>query len=492
MVVIGKSTRLASVKALLLAAALSTQGLAQEMALSRGISSCSEIVSPHDAERCIVADTHAAPIPNLVPGHIYALPELIDIAESANPEGRIAWAEAKTALERAGIDSSYYLPLLTLVTEASDSRFIDPFPEPIAPRGYVTVETPTALAQLQLQYSLLNFKRGPELDSSKALEVAATLRLARVHQTIAYKTAMQFYETQRAVAQLEAAQTILETAQTLRSNAQAQFDNGRATLPDVQNAEAGSAEARYDLADAEGEVKKQKLALTEAIGVEPTADIEISPQDSSAPKAFDDSVNEFIESAKKTRPDLAAYLQDVKHSHDLYRAAHSAYLPKIDLSATGGRTSIWASADWGIVGPAGVSTWSVSAEMKWDIFNAARHHEVAESLAEEKAAVEEHRAAEDAVTRQVWGAYVDYQTALEQERASQSFLSSAQTSYDSSLDAFGYGVRSLVDVVQAEKQLAQARLEAVRARARRLESEVELSYSTGDLLSGRTKAGNHP
>ena len=89
---------------------------------------------------------------------------------------------------------------------------------------------------------------------------------------------------------------------------------------------------------------------------------------------------------------------------------------------------------------------------------------------------------QDSVTRQVWDAYIDYQTAIEQEHSSQSFLVAAQTSYESSLDAYKYGVRSLVDVVEAERQLAQARLAVVRSQAQFMQSAVSLSYATGDLL----------
>jgi outer membrane protein len=471
--------------------ALVAQQLSKPENLRKG-SSCAMVISTRDAERCIAANNYSSPVPKLDSSHTYTLAELIDIAETANPEGRIAWAEAKAALERAGIARSSYLPLLTFVAEGSDERAIVPFPEPIAPRGYVTVEAPTATAQLQLQYSLLNFRRGAELDGSKALEVASALRLARVHQTIAHDTAVQFYQAQEAVAQLVAAQTILKTAETVESSAREQYANGRATLPDVQNAEAGAAEARYDLASTEGEVKKKKLTLTETMGVEPTTEITVVPQDADAPETFEDSVEQFIESAKRVRPDLIAYSLEVKHNHDLYRAARASYLPSVGVSASGGQTSTWPSADFGVLGHASVSTWSATAELKWNVFDGARRHQVAEAVAEEKASVERQRAAGDAATRQVWGAYVDYQTAIEQERASQAFLQSAQTSYDSSLDAFGYGVRSLVDVVQAEKQLAQARFTVVRARARRQQSEIELSYSTGDLLSGGSRSGIHP
>jgi outer membrane protein len=71
-------------------------------------------------------------------------------------------------------------------------------------------------------------------------------------------------------------------------------------------------------------------------------------------------------------------------------------------------------------------------------------------------------------------------------------LSAAQTSYDSSLDAYKYGVRSLVDVVQSERQLAEARLVAVRSQAQLMQSAVALGYATGAILKGTTTPGVRP
>jgi len=453
---------------------------------------CTVVLTARDAARCIGSIRINAPIPRINSEYRYSLPELIDVAESANPGGRIAWAEAKRSLENTGIARAEYLPLLSLAAQGSDVRAIVPFPKPLAPRGYVTVEEPLVLAQLEMKYDLLDFSRKHKLQGSQALEIASTLRLERTHQTIAYNTATQFYRTQQAIGQLEAARVILQTAETLLKNAQSQFDNGRATLPDVQNALAGDAEARYSLAAADGEVKKAKLALTESAGAEPTTEINILSETPQATDAFESSVEDLIHIAWKSRPDLLARAQDLRHAQEAYQTAHAAYMPKVTLDAAGGQTSMWPTADYGQLGPASVTTWEVAAKLRWDIFNGARGHEQRAALAEQQAAGEARRATEDAVTRQVWEAYTDYQTALEQEKSSMSFLQSAQTSYDSSLDAFNYGVRSLVDVVQAEKQLAQARLEAVSAQARRLQTEVALTYATGQMVQHLPPSGVHP
>ncbi|WP_182278167.1 TolC family protein [Granulicella sp. 5B5] len=433
----------------------------------------------------------SAPVIDLA--HTYTLPELIDIAEASSPASRIAWTEAKRAMELAGVDRALYLPLLSLELQGSDARTIVPFPKPIAPRGYVTAELPAAVGQLELGYTLLDFSRASTVSASKAREIGSTLRFGRVQQDLAYTTAARYYDAQQAMGQLDAAKTVLLTAQTLLSNAQSQFDNGRATIPDLQNAQAGAAEAQYNVASAEGDARKAKLALTEAIGVEPSPAIQIPSEDQAhSAEELNASIEDLLQTAWKSRPDLLARAQDLRSAKEDVRSAHAAYLPKVKLQLAGGETATWPTADFGQLGYANVSTWSASAGLRWDIFNGARGHELASAVAAQKAATEEQRAAHDAVTRQVWDAYVDFQTAVEQERSSRAFLAAAQTSYDSSLDAYKYGVRSLVDVVQAEQQLAQARFTSVRAYVRLMQSGVALRYATGELVQPPSPEGNRP
>jgi outer membrane protein TolC len=440
---------------------------------------CAAVTNVRDAAQCI-GSAPALPVQELKHDHTYTLPELIDLAESNSPEGRIAWTRAKVSLEQAGIARASYLPVLAFAAQGSDVRAIVPFPKPLAPRGYVTVEQPVAVAQMELEYTLLDFARGPKLEAAKATELASALTLSRTHQQIAYNVATLYYREQLEAGRLSAAKTILQDAETLRDNAQSQFDNGRTTLPDLQNAQAGVAEARFSLASADGAVKKAKLALTEAVGAEPSVEIELPVQSEGVTSGVVDSqVETLIQAAWSSRPDLLARAQALKRAQQNTRVAHAAYLPSARLAGAGGQTATWPTADFGQLGYANVTTWSAALSLKWEIFNGARKHEVAATLAEQRAAAEEQRATKDRVTREVWQSYVDYQTAEEQQKAAQSFLASSQISYDSSLDAFRYGVRTLVDVVQAEKQLAQARLAVVDANAQVALSAAALNFAVG-------------
>jgi outer membrane protein TolC len=73
-------------------------------------------------------------------------------------------------------------------------------------------------------------------------------------------------------------------------------------------------------------------------------------------------------------------------------------------------------------------------------------------------------------------------TAARQQQAAAALLSASQQSYDSAHEAYGYGVRSLLDVVSAQKALAQARSEDVFARTQLLLAVTNVAFRTGDLI----------
>jgi outer membrane protein TolC len=125
--------------------------------------------------------------------------------------------------------------------------------------------------------------------------------------------------------------------------------------------------------------------------------------------------------------------------------------------------------------------------MEWRIFDGgARKHSLLEAKSKQREAQDEMTHKRDEATREVWSAYIAFRTALRKQEAAVALLNSANTSYSASLDAYRYGVKNLVDVVTAEKQLAQARLSGVSARSELLVKAVDLEFVTGNLLRGRS------
>jgi outer membrane protein TolC len=77
---------------------------------------------------------------------------------------------------------------------------------------------------------------------------------------------------------------------------------------------------------------------------------------------------------------------------------------------------------------------------------------------------------------------------LRQRQAATAFLEAASQSYAAAVEAYGLGVRSLLDVTAAQRALAQARTADVAARTQVLDRLAEVAFRTGDLMriSGAT------
>ena len=85
------------------------------------------------------------------------------------------------------------------------------------------------------------------------------------------------------------------------------------------------------------------------------------------------------------------------------------------------------------------------------------------------------------ISNQVWEAYSNMKTALRQQQAAAALLTSTEQSYEAAHESYGYGVRNLLDVVSAQKALAQARSEDILARTQLLLQVANLAFRTGDL-----------
>jgi outer membrane protein len=462
------------------------------ISVGRAVGQCAgQVSSPAVVADCAARATPREGAAILDPNHPYTLAELIDVAEHHNPGTRTIWERAKQKASELGIAKSAYYPELEGLAVFGDERLINPFPEPLAPRGYVMVEIPVVKPEVALQYLIFDFgKREGTVDSAKQEKLAAGADVIQVNQALAFRVASAYYLLVTAQERLQAAQDTLRTAQTTQDAAENRLSNGLATLPDVLNAKAETAQAAFDEESADGDEKIARVALTEAVGADPSPNIVIDSQRSAPlPERLTMSIDALIDRAMQNRPDLMAQALQIRSAEARIRAAKAEYKPQIVLSASGAQTSVWPTADYGVLGNASEPTWSVELGIHWRIFDGgARKNEVL--IAQSKRREEEDELTEkrDRTTREVWTAYIAFRTALRKHDAAVALLESANESYSASLEAYKYGVKNLVDVVTAEDQLAKARLSSVSARSELFLEAVNLEFATGNLLRNQPPA----
>lgn len=93
----------------------------------------------------------AAQVP-IDPDKVYALPELIDIAERSHPETRVAWESARQAAGALGLAKSAYYPYLAASAAAGFQHGVAPFLTEVV-SGNETAEN----AMLSAEWLLFDF-----------------------------------------------------------------------------------------------------------------------------------------------------------------------------------------------------------------------------------------------------------------------------------------------------------------------------------------------
>jgi outer membrane protein TolC len=339
--------------------------------------------------------------------------------------------------------------------------------------------------EVALQYLVFDFgKREANIGAAKAEALAAGANFIQANQEVAFQVTSDYYKLITAQERLQAAQETLKTAQTTQDAAEDRLQNGRATMPDVLNARSETSQAVFDLESADGDEKIAWVTLAEELGVDPSPNIVIDARNNAPlPELLALSIDELIDRAMADRPDLMAQISEIRAADSQVRAAKAEYRPQIVLSGSGAQQAIWPSADYGQLGAANEPVWSTSLTIEWRIFDGgARKNRLAIAESKRREAQDEFTDKHDQAQREVWTAFIAFRTAQRQEQAAVALLDSASTSYSASLDAYKYGVKNLVDVVTAEKQLALARLSSVSARSQLFLQAVQLEFVTGNLL----------
>jgi len=416
----------------------------------------------------------------LDPAKAYTLAELIDLAEQHNPETRLAWQQAKARAAALGIARGALFPTIAAVAVGNTARAQILFNTAFIRQTYGSFQP-----QLHVEYLIFDFGgRSGAIDSAKANLLAADLAFNDTHLKIIFQVTSAYYRLLNAMGQMEAADANLKNAQAVEEDANDRLDHGLATKPDVLEATAATAQAQYDLQSVIGAEEIAHGDLASALGLPPQTTYHVQDvNELKMPAEMAESVDTEIDRAFEERPDLKAQLANLRAANASIKQAKSRFYPSLVFNGNGGLTMEYGQQAQ--LPPAYVHSeiWDVTLGLQWTLFDGGRReHEIAQAKAEKAATIAEINSLRDQIEDEVWTAYSNVKTAQRQQQAAQALLTSADQSYSAARESYGYGVRNLLDVVAAQKALAQARTEDVTARTQLLLQVANLAFRTGDLL----------
>jgi len=422
------------------------------------------------------------PPPALDPAKIYTLADLVNIAEQNNPETRVAWENAKARAGDLGIAKSTLYPTLAAVALASSvqvgvffgNSFQKQTTESISPGGFT------------VDYTIFDFgQRSEQISASKSNLLAANFQFNDTHRKVIFQVMQAYYKLLDTKGKEDAAKANLKDAQTVQQAAEARLQSGLTTLPDVLETRSAAAQADYDLQAAIGATEIAYGDLAFSLGIPPTTQFQVeSLEDIKLPDGIVNGIEASIDKALSQRPDLVQRVAELRAAAADVSVAHKAYFPTLTIGG-----SVGVNRSYGVqinlppVYSPTTTTWVGTLTLHWTLFDGlARENRLAKARADQRQAAASVESIRIQIENEVWSAYSTARTALRQQRAAAALLKAATESYNSSVESYHYGLRNEINVVTAQRTLADARATDVNARTQLLTALATLAYQTGDLL----------
>jgi len=345
----------------------------------------------------------------------YSLPELIDLAESHNPETRVAWERARAQAAAWGVARSELYPTVAAAALAGVER-----DQAYQSNRFFRQTIGDFEVVINLNYTIFDFgARAGRINAAKAETLAANFAFNDTHRNVIYRVEQAYFQLLNAAGQEEASRANLSNAQAVQQAAEERLNNGLATLPDLLEARSATAQAEYELQAVLGVEEIAHGNLATALGTIPQIAIRVQPlRELTIPSTIDDSVNSAIDRALAQRPDLLQRVADVQAAKARVKEARAAYYPSLNFTASPTVESLYGLQQqfpWGqTAGLAG----GMAFKLNWTVFDGkARKNKLAQAEANVHQAEAQIQVSRDQIANEVWAAYSDLNTALRQREA---------------------------------------------------------------------------
>ncbi len=410
-----------------------------------------------------------------------ALVELINIALANNPQTRQAWEDARQYEAIEGQAQSRWYPQVTLSGDASKHKVT-------ASQEVNDVNRLVYGPEIQLTYLLLDFGgRTAAVEEAMNMLLAANYQFNQSFQDLLLNVSEAYYSLYSSYSRQEAAEADVEDSQKVLEKAQQKYEVGLGSKLDLLQEQSNYDDAMYNLEQAKGEVKTAAGNLAEALGLSADTPISIASPAKEVPTDIsEENVSALIAEALKRKPRIAAMRATLKAKEAAVTVANSELWPILSVSGSADKNWYHSYAgdyyyesgdaqgdDYGYKGYLAV---------QWNIFDGFYNLNKKREAQAQRDAQRELLAQEElAAGTEVWNQYYNFRTAKEKLAYSKAFLENAQGAYELALEGYNNGLKSMVDLLQAQSQLSSARSKLIQTQKDLFFALAELAHATGSI-----------
>jgi len=342
------------------------------------------------------------------------------------------------------------------------------FPSFVGPFNYLD-----ARANFSESVSLTGFRNWR---SSKENARSSELNIRDSRELVTLAVAGTYLQLLASAARIQTANAQIETARTVYQQAVDRNRSGLNAHIDVSRSLVELQTQQQRLTSLTNDFEKQKITLARFIGLPMAQAFTLSdaiPYREPPPMKID----ELIQAAISSRPDVQAAAAQVKSAELAHKAAEAEYYPSVSLTGDYGAIGVNPSQSHG--------TFSVTGAISFPIYRFGRIRadidQADAALAQRKAEYEDAKARAE---QDVRVALLDLNAASQQVRVADSNRGLAADTMQQSRDRFRAGVADTVEVVQAQESVANAEQDYISALFALNLAQVSLARAIGQTEQG--------
>ncbi|ROR03199.1 TolC family outer membrane protein [Desulfosoma caldarium] len=314
------------------------------------------------------------------------------------------------------------------------------------------------------------------VQSQKRVE-AGRARYDETVRNLLYRVASAYLNAVYAEEHLRVVRDEEKTAAEQVLMARRYFQSGEASLTDVHDAEARQADIRYQRVDAEKLVTLSRNTLEALIGRPSGSLFRLGPRWKPSPPD-PTSVEAWLNTARTHSPFLKYYRLGVEVAEDDILKARSLHLPTLDFQGSYARRNT--ISDY--IRSQATEWYALGVQLTVPVFSGGyATAKTREAVERRNQSEEDYRRAETDVTQKILDAFYGLEASRAKIESSNQAVRANETAVASTRKAFEAGLRSIVDVLNAQSRLYKAKADLVRARHEYVLNLVALHFHAGIL-----------
>lgn len=376
------------------------------------------------------------------------LMDAMEIAVCQNPGLKYAYLATQVSGAQYGQSLANYLPVIDASGSLSqNSQKLD---------GGNANDQTEASVNLSLNWLLLDFGgRSAAADKFKSYLSSSYYSYDNTLQTLLYNVAEAYYSVLSAEEKYEGLLESEKASQKAYEEADSRFELGLVPLSDKLQAETAYAQAKLSSTVARKDIAIQRGILAQHLNLPPYTHFKLERREEKLKdNEHVDKIEKLIETALSNRPDFKASQAEKIAAQKDIQIAQSEGLPSLSANAGAG------IGDDLKVGQDRNYSGSVGLKLSVPIFTGfQQNYKIAQARFQYEQAERTLQNLKNSIENEVWAAVQDYKTSFRTHTISQTLLKSAEESERVAFASYKVGKVNILTLLDAQSQLAQARIE---------------------------------